>query len=452
MCALNMHAIPVVANTDANDMGVKAYVNPGNMFWDAKKLPNSGAKLKEQMARYLGERKWELGISSANPGNAYIGWRTAMIRVEPDDVKYGQARITAFDRALTDAKGDFVLSRRVAVATQIYRKSMNDDLPKETPQADTDKFTYISDRLYAAAEKGMDLGEAYLDRLLREVGINPTEYQKVDRAKRRTIFSDAIEETCTTQAHSSLTGLRIVTTFEDLGSVGVLVMYSPESERIAHQVVVGVAVSRRPPDLVKNSIQDVLAKAIPNDADYIAVHGVRIMQDDSGENVLVAFGQWAPNVTKTTSKLLVEGRVDAAREMARSRAEAALTDFINTTLVLERASTIKEFAHVTDVTQANRIDEVTSNDVGARVESIIRQNGSAKLEGVTTIKTWTVNNPRTGHILVGHVLMWSPSTRDAARGKILKQEEGKRTEKVKYDNTVIEAPALDHLDPTLRRE
>ena len=453
MCVLPAFTVPVIAQVDGNNVGEKAYVNPGNMFYDVKRLPNSGAILTDQMDRYLAERGWELGVSSANPGNAYIGWKTARIRLKYDDAKYGQARIMAFHRAFTDTKGEFVLSRRVDIVTQIYRKFVNNDLPEDIPQAPDRRFAYIRERLDVALEKGMDLGEAKLDELLREVGIDPANYRKVDREKRRNIFNDAVERAATARARSSVTGLHIVTTFEDLDSVGVLVTRSEESEQIARQVVRGGAMSRRPSNVVKNSIQHVLAKALPNDADYIGVHGVRIMQDEAGEYVLVAFGQWAPSITKTMSTLLVEGRVDAAREVARAEAEAAVTDFVNSTVVFDRAVTTKESADVTDVTpQGGEVAEVTSEEMGARVEKFIQQHGEARLEGLTTIKTWTANNPRTGHVLVGHVLMWSPATRDAAQGKFLKQEEGKPAEKVKYDNTVIEAPALDHLDPTLRRE
>jgi len=450
MCALNIYRVPVVANTDANNVDEKAYVNPGNMFPNVRDLPASGVKLEEQKKRYLGERGWEEGVSSTNPGNAYIGWATAPIRLGPDDVKYGQARIMAFHRAFTDAKGAFVLSRRLTVLTEIAREFLLDEFPEDIP--DTDKFSYIRDRLLVAAEKGADLGEAYLDKLLTRFGIDPTYYQKVDRVERKKILNDAIARTVKTRAISSLAGLRIVTTFEDLESVGVLVMYSEQSERIARQVVIGEAVSRRPADVVKRSIQDMLAKALPNDADYIGVHGVRIMQDDAGENVLVAFGQWSPNITKTTSRPLIEGYVRAAREVAQQEAYGTLTDFAKSTLDIETVARTKEFQDISLVTQSGRQELEPSYAIGQRVETIIRQHGSAKLEGATTIRTWTLNNPRTGHVLVGHVLMWSPSTRDAARGKFLKQEEGKPAEKVKYDNTVIEAPPLDHLDPTLRRK
>ena len=48
----------------------------------------------------------------------------------------------------------------------------------------------------------------------------------------------------------------------------------------------------------------------------------------------------------------------------------------------------------------------------------VKQRGSLKLEGIQTIESWTANHPDTGHLIVGHILAWSPATRDMALGRV----------------------------------
>jgi hypothetical protein len=448
MCVLCALTVPVLAQADGNNTRGTAYVNPTNMFPNVKDI-DSDTKLQEKLNQYLNKRGWKLGVSSDNPDNAWIGWGSALIKVEPDDIRFGEARIAAFHRAFASAKGNFALSRMVKATTEITAEFMRDRLPDDKPIQD--KLAFIRERLSIAAEKGIDLGEAYLDKLLRDVGIDPADYRKAGPVRGKQMLKDAIAVKVVSESVSSMRGLHILTTFEDLKAIGVLVIHSDSSEEIARQCVLGQVVSRRPVEAVTASIQDVLAKTFPGDADYTPVHGVRIMQDDAGQNVLVAFGQWAPPITKTTSSRLAQADIRAAREMARQEALGALTDFANSQLQLKVSSEGKELEDISRVTLGTSLQDVESYDIGSRIESVIKQNGRANWEGVTTVKTWTANNPRTGHVLVGHVLMWSPSTRDAARGNFLKPDGARPAGQVKYDDEVIEAPALDHLDPTLRR-
>ncbi len=412
-----------------------------------EELAGAGAKLDENMRRYLSDRNWDLGFSMRNPGNAYIGWGVARIRTEPDDVRYGQARIMAFQRALADAKGEFVRWRQLENTTTMRRRYIHDDA-FPAARRDIDQKAQFQERLSIFAEKALDLSEAHLNRLLQEAGVDPGEYREMDRGERKTVLHDAIALRSTTQAVASLRGLRVLTTFQDLNSVGVLVIHNDQSELLGRQIFLGDAVSRRSSDVVAATIREQLASSCPDDTDYIHMHGVRIMEDETGEKVVVSFGQWSPPITRGMSRRMQETHFESAGRMAMSRAEAELTDFVNSTLELESASDIAEIEEITRLTTQGRVEELESYEIGARIDDIVQQYGRARLEGVTTIKQWAVNDPKTGHVIVGHVAMWSPSARDAALGRI--SEEEVEPGKVEYDDKVIEAPALDHLDPTLR--
>jgi hypothetical protein len=446
---LSLLVIPITGYAVQDDNDNKEINSPENLYPRVEELAGIGAQIEQYRDQYLRERGWELGQSAANPGGAYIGWGVGGIKLEPDDVRYGQARIAAFYRAIADAKGDFTRFRQQEIVTKTTREFFFDDLPET--ESEMDDTAYLKDRISIIAEKAVDLGEAHLNRLLAEVKIDSEKYGEADISEKEKILNDAISQTVTNRAVSSLSGVRILANFEDLNSVGALIIYNEQSEQIARQIARGDVVSRRPGDVVTRTILGQLETQFKTEADFIPVHGVRIMEDETGEKVVVAFGQWSPAITKNASSTLREARVEAARRQARNNAIAALTNFINSTLVLEDFSQFSEGEDVVHITTGKKVEEVESYEIGERVEEIVNQYGKAKLEGITTVKEWAANDPKTGHVIIGHVAMWSPATRDAALGIVTTQEEEIPEGEIEYDEEVRESPPLDHLDPTLRQ-
>src|SRR5439155_21843942 len=102
-----------------------------NLFPLAEEI--SGGRLRQKRDDYLGHRKWVLGYSPVNPNSIYIGWGEAKIQTKPDDLKFGQARVLAFETALMDAKGEFVRFKERETTTTTVRKLFQDsgDIPEE---------------------------------------------------------------------------------------------------------------------------------------------------------------------------------------------------------------------------------------------------------------------------------------------------------------------------------
>ena len=448
MFILSLLIIPITCYAGQDDEGNEAFVSPVNLYPKVEELAGIGAKIEQNRDQYLKKRGWELGQSTHNPGGAYIGWGVGEINLAPDDVRYAQARIAAFYRAFTDANGDFARFQQQEITTTLAKKFFYNDLPEIGPEMDSK--AYLEERISILAEKVLDLGEAHLNRLLKEVNIDPDKYRVAEKSEREKILHDAISQTVTNRAVSSLSGVRVLANFEDLNSVGVLIIHNEQSEQIARQIAQGEVVSRNLSEVIARTILDQLGSCFKSEEDYIPVHGVRIMEDETGEKVLVAFGQWSPAITKSTSSKIREARVQAARKQAQSLAIGALTNFINSTLVLEEVSEFREIEDIRRITMGKRVEEVESYEIGERIEEIVNQYGKVKLEGITTIKEWAANDPKTGHVIVGHVAIWSPAMRDAALGRITPKE-GMPEGEIEYDEGVRESPALDHLDPTLQR-
>ena len=447
LMVLSFLIIPVTCYAGQDNEGNEEFFRFSNMFSKVEELAGTGAKLEQKRDQYLNERGWEIGQSSYNPGGAYIGWGVGGIKLEPDDVKYAQARIFAFYRALTEAKGSFIKYQQRNILTELVKEFFLDSFP--VIEKKLEEKEYWKERIDTIAEKAIDLGEAKLDTLLKEFDVDPDNYARLNKIEKKKILHDAISQTTVTRALGSLAGVRVLANFEDLNSVGVLIIHNERSEAIARQIAHGDVVSRNTSDVVKKTILEQLGDSFTRIENYIPVYGVRIMEDETGEKVLVSFGQWAPAITKSTNSTISEARVKSARNIAQSNAIADLTNFINSTLVLESHEKLQESEDVNRIRMAGRLEEIESYQIGEYSENIIKQYGSVQLQGITTIKKWSANDPNTGHPIIGHIVMWSPSTRDSALGKIIPEEEA-TGEKIEYSNEVRESPALDHLDPTLQ--
>lgn len=369
-----------------------------------------GGRLLQQRDAYLAERKWVLGYSPANPGSAYLGWGEASIQAKPDDLKYGQSRVLAYETALMDAKGSFVRFQQRLTTTETIRTLFQDsgDLAEEDVATE-------SARLKTVWQKILALTEAELDRRLEQAGVDPAQFKSKPLEIRRKLLQDSVSRTVKVRALESVAGVRTLATFEDLHAVGVLIVYSDNQRALAKSILGGRTVARSDSSAQQQDILRQLEAACPNGAaDFANVLGVRVMTDEHGDRVLVAFGQWAPAITRLDSRFRQDTATKAARAQAMNLADGALTDFVNSTLALESDSTVWQDAALTRILSPGSSQEEESLTIGETLNTLLKAHGKATLQGVMTLKEWTANHPETGHLLVGHILMWSPTSRDAA--------------------------------------
>jgi len=428
------HAVAeeAVAGTNADE----PYGSPEHNFVLADEIDSS--PLEEHMKAYLAEREWHLGSSPLNPGNAYIGWAEAPIQADPSDVRFGQARVAAYERAIAIARGEFVQERGIRVTDRIYSRFFEDTLP-DTPQSEES----LQDRALVIAEKMLDLGEAQLNEFLREAGIDPSAYRGAERTQRKTIMQNAISRTTATEAISSVAGLRVLHTFENLNGVGVLVVYSNRLEDTARLLHSGRIAVTTPDEPLADTINDQIDAMLGGEEDaLIYVHGVRDMTDITGHTALVSFGQWSPTITNQTGRMQREHAIRSAREQARNRAFGALAQFVKGMTTHQSRSEFMENAQVEELVYGGRIDVMESYDIGSLVDTVIDQTARANMDGVTTIRQWAANHPETGHLVLGHILLWSPATQQAARGEL--QDAGAATDQPAGDrghtNRVRQSP------------
>lgn len=389
-----------------------AYTKPENMFVSAEDI--SQTRIEAQRDKFLKERGWELGMSKKNPNGAYVGWGSAPITARSTDLKFGQSRVLAYEKAAMIARGEFVSSRMQTVSTETIREFFRDDRPLPAPDQSTPQS-----RMRILGEKVLALTEAELDQKLRQADVDPETISETNLEKKRALMSDRIMRREKRQAIRAVAGVRVLATFEDLQHIGVLIVYSDHMNQLAKSITLGQMPSRPNKKDPKDSILRQLEAICPDGSkDFIDIYGVRLMTDDNGDAAVVAFGQWSPAIVKTDSKLRQNSELQAARIIARNTADGALTEFVNSTVVLDSDTLREEVAEISRIdTYKGALREEEKEQIGQAVRETIKQNGKITLAGVTAIKEWTGNHPETGHLIVGQILLWTPSTRDSALGK-----------------------------------
>jgi len=286
-----------------------------NIFPRAEEV--SGTKLIKKRDDYLKERKWVLGYSRSNPNSAYLGWAEGTIQAKPDDVKFGQSRVLAFETGLMEAKGDLVRFQQRFTTTETLRNIFHDS--GEISENDAAKEM---SRLKVIWEKVLALSDAKLDKALEDSGVDSTQFRALTIEKRRKLLQDSISRTVKIRALESVAGVRVLATFEDLNAVGVLIVYSDNQRDLAKSILIGRTVARSIGSNQKEEILKQIEAACPNgDKELAHAFGVRVMTDENGDRVLVSFGQWSPAVTQVDSRF----RRDTAIKTARIQAMNLMT-------------------------------------------------------------------------------------------------------------------------------
>ena len=369
-----------------------------------------GNRLEKQRNDYLDNKNISLGNDIK--GN-YVGWGEAAISVSPKSIDFAQKRIMAFEKAFIDAKAKFVRMKAQETASTISRELFQDDRDRNIVEIKDGVIVSLAKKIHA-------LTEAAIDEKLIEYGVDPSTVANSNINKKRKLMKNSISKQITIKAVENISGIRVIATFEDVTGVGVLIKASPKYRDIARAIaskkLIGYPTKIDP----KESIRQQLNSRLNND-DYFLQHGLRIMTDDSGNRVLVSFGQWSPKVTRN------------AKGIAYDHALSYITMFVNTTLALENKTKLSDSETINILSHTDGATEEQQNSsVGAMLERFVKETSRVSIEGVSEVHSWATNHPETGHILVCSVLMWSPTTQEYSRAYNKKFRPKQETKKPKF--------------------
>ena len=262
--------------------------------------------------------------------------------------------------------------------------------------------------------KVVALAGGRLDGELRNLGINPKEYEEAPPPQRYLQMQNALKRETVRHAYGDLVGLVPLQTFEGHDgrgnyTIGVVAVVSPSLKELAGQVA--TAHGQFQPDPAR--AQD-LKQVYGDPAKLIRDFGIRRMFDPAGLPVLISFAQWASDYAGNDPAVAQEYR-GVAVQQAQARADGQIAQFLKGTMNVDEKSE-------TDLEkQAERLpdgyvqDDAATKAVTSSLLATIRNHASVQATGIQTLYTWSRKHPDTGKQIVGVIRMWSAAGEKATR-------------------------------------
>lgn len=266
------------------------------------------------------------------------------------------------------------------------------------------------------ARRILGVARGRLDAELRELGINPEEFNRQPEPVQHLQFQQAIRSRSVIRASASLSAYQPAATFEGHNgqgryAIGVVLVGSQRLRDVAAQIV-----ARRPfePDLARAGNPDELLR---DPRLLIDDFGVRLLYDQQGLPVILSFGQaGAANVgNDALSQQLAR---DGAMRQAITLADVQIAAFIRASGAYAEDSEVGQIAE----RMARRMPDnfVSQQDavvsfLNGRNDTMQRRTDVQNLAGITTRRNWAQRHPVANQMIYGVVRSWSAAAEANAR-------------------------------------
>ena len=354
----------------------------------------------DQAKDFVASKKWKVG---ANENGMIVGIGQAVLPCASDSNSFDQCRRQAFSEAMFQARKELVkfLSAKVSASVEsLYREG---DIVKELAKA---RAGQVAEQP-GLVQKVALLASSYIDEELKSRGVDFGQQQAAqadaDRQNQIALARKEAEELVTTSefksavealAASEVSGIQAYRTFEFIpaggkGSIAVVAVQSDRSSQLQRALLgLGEAPTGAPKEPIS---QWAAAQGAGN---LLYTFGCQPRINESGELVLVAFGQSSP-IGNT------ERQVDAAEKKAALNAQREARLFLGAAVMSQEqqieAATLKEFADDTAVYQSqSRYEERLS----ARADRLDMPGGLRAFR-------WKMKHPLSPKVTVGVVYEFS---------------------------------------------
>lgn len=365
----------------------------------------------ELMQEFLDSRPngaWNEGTNHGKNGIFVVEKGVGAIQAKPDSASYNDARVRAFDKAMLDAKAKLAEYLETEIETAASYSYI------EPPMGDKTADQELADAIANQPDdsilgKAKTLVSKKLDNLLKKEGYDPDAARAQGKAKADEIKAklasvtgkESYKKMVKSAAQTVLSGAQAFYTVEvtkgSRAEIGVVLVWSPKLAEMASSLVTGKAIAgAKPKTTVKNQIN--------KDLDVLlTTFGVQQKIDETGEYVLVAFGQSGARNTNSAS-------VNMAKAKARQNAQALIRSFAGETVAFSMA---QDQAEETLDFGEGSIPDMRDQSAASRFIS----TGSAKMKinGFGTVYSWNARHPISGRTVYGEVVTWKPSGAAIAR-------------------------------------
>ncbi len=349
------------------------------------------------MDEFISSKGWVEGLNTKADGSKFfIAKGSGVIQAPKNSQGYIDSRVNAFNKAMLEAKKAMVEYLGVDIATETAKEYAEGGAVNPPPPTEGQEVVGKLKKLLFTK----------INNELAKEGIDPIKDPAAAKAALgKQLNSEKYRKMISTTARAQVLGLQACCTFEGTpasgkGEIGVIAIWSPKLQAMAASLVTGAPV---PPVGAKKPI----AQQISNDpATLISTFGVQQKIDESGDLVLVGFGQ-----AGAISESKMSGK--AAQTKARQNAMAVIREFAG-----------EQVAVATDTLNAETTEEFESGVEAYENESAMREKIAAyaarmNIAGIAPLKNYKFKHPINGKTVYGVVVTWCP--KQAGQARKLKQ-------------------------------
>ena len=341
----------------------------------------------------------DINYGEDNNGKVFFSGR-ATVALAATDPSFAKALNLAFDNAMLNMQAEFVRNAFGRQSSELKQKLFSDD---STNAREFEKLP-AEGRFAQLLDKAVKLTGAKLDSALQEMGV---EAAGLTEERKKVLFADALVQKISESAFGSMQGLVPVQTSmtqvsADHYEVGVIAVMSGKTRQVASDM------RQKRASLITGKgrqVKDVLPE---KNEGYISEHGIRLIYNESGAPVIISYGQWS--YQPDSDPYMNNRKKEVATDQATSRADAAVSAFINTAIQFKRSSesSAQIERSITETVNGNdtSLSEKTAKDIIDITNKEITSRSDMNLRGLRTVKRWDAKDAN-GVVYVGVVRMYS---------------------------------------------
>jgi hypothetical protein len=360
---------------------------------------------------------------------------SAQVGIPSQSKGWADARVIAYKEALQQAREAMIRQLYMDVSTETARRVFKTNQGPEVPEDGFKNSNVFS----ALLDKWVALKGATYDEELRELGIDPEQYNSAPPSVRKRMMEKSIMDETRQRARGDISGSIIVKSFEasdDNGNSAVSVVIAASNKM--KNTLAGLRGSQgdiRP--VAEKAGEPIMDYLINNRENLMFTIGTKLVWDEKGFPVLLSFGMSGNDCDPTDMTSCIDNQefsfIEAEADAYGSLAQTYNLQGKTETLTRSGITSAKDRTISKETDGVQTVDE-NINELIKETELTSTMTSSVKgLVGLQKAYEWTAPHPVTGHEVNGVVIMWHPEKEAAVRsfknGKIDVKKRGKTAQR-----------------------
>lgn len=415
ICAVAILCMPIFANEEDTQMQIQQTISQEdvqkiNEMSDANTIPELSAS--DSIDDWADSALNKFGLSEFGEHNGkFFIFAQQTVMLKPTDPQFGDSVANAYDKAMMKLQEKYVMIRfgktTVDKMKSFYSDRSTNAKNIELPSPSAPGFL---SKLMLVLDKKLDVIGAKLDDELVALGEDRDSIMKMTPKMKKDIFRDKFVKNTIRKAQGSIAGLIPIQTSlasdkKGTYSIGVIAVASQKTIQIAKDI------SLQRKSIVSGKGREVSTLIPKSNEQFLGTFGTRLAYDMDGSPMIISYGM-ASYLPDSGDDYINDELKSDARSTAIANADTQIAELINGQMNVKSqkksGEEIKKYVEREVKANSDTIEKTIKNIIKI-TDKTIKSNASAKLQGISTVKTWRFTTAEK-HKYIGAVRVWRYST------------------------------------------